>query len=54
MANEGIKCLIKRHRLFRYEVAEAAGISEGFVNLAAETAHSGRRSPNQGSNRPVS
>lgn len=32
MANEEIKCLIKRHRLFRYEVAEAVGISEGYLS----------------------
>lgn len=29
MANEEVKALIKRHRLFRYEIAEQMGISEG-------------------------
>lgn len=32
MANEEIKALIKRHRLFHYEVAEAAGMSEGYLS----------------------
>lgn len=32
MANEEIKKLIKKHRLFRYEVAEAMGISEGYLS----------------------
>lgn len=32
MANEDIKKLIKKHRLFRYEVAEAMGISEGYLS----------------------
>ncbi len=32
MANEEIKSLIKRHRLFRYEVAEVMGISEGYLS----------------------
>jgi predicted XRE-type DNA-binding protein len=32
MANEDIKNLIKKHRLFRYEVAEALGISEGYLS----------------------
>lgn len=32
MANEEIKALIRRHRLFRYEVAEAMGISEGYLS----------------------
>lgn len=32
MANQGIKDLIKKHRLFRYEVAEAMGISEGYLS----------------------
>ena len=32
MANEEIKNLIKKHRLFRYEVAEAMGISEGYLS----------------------
>lgn len=32
MANEEIKALIRRHRLFRYEVAETAGISEGYLS----------------------
>lgn len=32
MANEEIKNLIKQHRLFRYEVAEAMGISEGYLS----------------------
>lgn len=32
MANEEIKALIRRHRLFRYEVAEAAGMSEGYLS----------------------
>ena len=29
MANEEIKQLIKKHRLFRYEVADAMNVSEG-------------------------
>ena len=32
MANEDIKQLIKKHRLFRYEVADAMGISEGYLS----------------------
>ena len=32
MANQEIKNLIKNHRLFRYEVAEAMGISEGYLS----------------------
>ena len=32
MANEEIKNLIKKHRLFRYEVAETMGISEGYLS----------------------
>ncbi len=32
MANEEIKNLIRQHRLFRYEVAEAMGISEGYLS----------------------
>ena len=32
MANQEIKDLIKRHRLFRYEVAEIMGISEGYLS----------------------
>lgn len=32
MANQEIKNLIKKHRLFRYEVAEAMGISEGYLS----------------------
>ena len=32
MANEDIKKLIKKHRLFRYEVADAMGISEGYLS----------------------
>ncbi len=32
MANAEVKALIKRHRLFRYEVAEAMGISEGYLS----------------------
>ncbi len=32
MANEEIKNLIKRYRLFRYEVAEEMGISEGYLS----------------------
>ena len=32
MANEDLKQLIKKHRLFRYEVAEAMGISEGYLS----------------------
>lgn len=32
MANQEIKDLIKKHCLFRYEVAEALGISEGYLS----------------------
>ncbi|MBQ3545644.1 MAG: hypothetical protein IJA34_11790 [Lachnospiraceae bacterium] len=32
MANTEIKNLIKKHRLFRYEIAEAMGISEGYLS----------------------
>lgn len=32
MANQEIKDLIKKHRLFRYEVAEIMGISEGYLS----------------------
>ena len=32
MANQEIKDLIKKHRLFRYEVSEAMGISEGYLS----------------------
>lgn len=32
MFNQEIKILIKKHRLFRYEVAEAMGISEGYLS----------------------
>ena len=32
MANEDIKKLIKKHRLFRYEVAEAMNVSEGYLS----------------------
>lgn len=32
MANQEIKNLIKEYRLFRYEVAEAMGISEGYLS----------------------
>ena len=32
MANQEIKNLIKKHRLFRYEVAQAMGISEGYLS----------------------
>ena len=32
MANEEIKNLIRQHRLFRYEVAEAMGISQGYLS----------------------
>lgn len=32
MVNQEIKNLIKKHRLFRYEVAEAMGISEGYLS----------------------
>lgn len=31
MANEDIKKLIKKKRLFQYEVADAMGISEGYL-----------------------
>lgn len=32
MANEEIKKLIKKHRLFRYEVADAMNVSEGYLS----------------------
>jgi len=32
MANEEIKNLIKKHRLFRYEVADEMRISEGYLS----------------------
>jgi predicted XRE-type DNA-binding protein len=32
MDNQEIKNLIKKHRLFRYEVAEAMAISEGYLS----------------------
>ena len=32
MANQEIKNLIKKQRLFRYEIAEAMGISEGYLS----------------------
>ena len=32
MVNQEIKDLIKKHRLFRYEVADAMGISEGYLS----------------------
>lgn len=32
MANQEIKNLIKQHRLFHYEVADAMGISEGYLS----------------------
>ena len=32
MANEEIKSLIKKYRLFQYEVAEQMGISEGYLS----------------------
>ncbi len=32
MANEEIKEVIKKKRLFRYEVAEAMGITEGYLS----------------------
>lgn len=32
LANTDIKQLITKHRLFRYEVAEAMGISEGYLS----------------------
>ena len=32
MANEEIKQLIKKHRLFRYEVADAMNVSEGYLS----------------------
>ena len=31
MANEDVKNLIKKRRLFQYEVAEVMGISEGYL-----------------------
>ena len=37
MANEDIKKLIKKHRLFRYEVADAMGISEGYLSTLLRT-----------------
>lgn len=32
MANEAIRNLIKKHRLFQYEIAEQMGISEGYLS----------------------
>ena len=32
MANQEIKNLIKKQRLFRYEIADTMGISEGYVS----------------------
>lgn len=32
MANQEIKNLIKTHRLFRYEIADAMGISDGYLS----------------------
>ena len=32
MVNHEVKDLIKKHRLFRYEVADAIGISEGYLS----------------------
>lgn len=32
MANQEIKNLMKKHRLFRYEVADVMGISEGYLS----------------------
>lgn len=32
MANEEIRNLIKKHRLFQYEIAEKIGISEGYLS----------------------
>lgn len=32
MANEEIKSLIKKYRLFQYEIAEQMGISEGYLS----------------------
>ena len=32
MANQEIKNLMKKHRLFHYEVADAMGISEGYLS----------------------
>ena len=32
MANQEIKNLIKKHRLFRYDVAEAMNVSEGYLS----------------------
>lgn len=32
MANQEIKNLIKKQRLFRYEIADAMGISEGYLS----------------------
>lgn len=32
MTNQEVKNLIKKHRLFHYEVAEAMGISEGYLS----------------------
>lgn len=32
MANQEIKDLIKKYRLFRYEIADAMNISEGYLS----------------------
>lgn len=32
MANEEIRNLIKKYRLFQYEIAEQMGISEGYLS----------------------
>ena len=32
MANQEIKNLIKKQRLFRYEIADAMGISDGYLS----------------------
>ena len=32
MANQEIKNLIKKQRLFRYEIADTMGISEGYLS----------------------
>ena len=32
MANQEIKNLLKKHRLFHYEVADVMGISEGYLS----------------------
>lgn len=37
MANQEIKNLIKKHRLFRYEVAQAMSISEGYLSTLLRT-----------------